>query len=234
MGAQPEERYNYWTAAGRVTVFLLAATSIACLLFDFYRICRMRTFVFWVFVPALVVLFAFATLDYRRGNGNLWRAILLGLSGGLFAAVAYDIFRLPFVFSKQWGLSSIIPPMDLFKVFPRFGAMILNQPLEQEHYSATAQIVGWLYHFSNGATFGVMYLALIGYPTGRNWLWAVLFAVALELGILLTPYPRVFGIAVTLSFVLVTIAAHGIFGVGLGQTVKQMAKRGIFASAVSV
>lgn len=216
---------THWTAAGRWTVFLLAASSIACLLFDFYRLCPMRTFTFFIFVPAMVALLAFAVFDRLRGDGLLWRAVLVGFAGGLLAAVSYDVFRLPFVFAKEWGIASIVPPMGLFKVFPRFGAMVLGQPIEQSHYSMTTQIVGWIYHFSNGATFGVMYVAMIGNPTRRHWIWAVVMALALELGMLLTPYPQVFNIPVTTRFVIVTIAAHAIFGVGLGLTVRALAKR---------
>jgi hypothetical protein len=113
--------------------------------------------------------------------------------------------------------------MNLFKVFPGFGAMILGQPLEQTTYSLSAHLIGWLYHFSNGATFGVMYLAMVGDATRRHWTWAILMAVALELGMLLTPYPQVFGIAVTPRFVVVTMAAHAIFGVILGLSVKWLA-----------
>jgi len=209
-------RKTYWTAAGRSLVFLLAASSIACLLFDFYRLCPMRLFTIFIFLPALAALFAFAFLDLQRRDGQLWRAVLIGLTAGLLAAVAYDLFRLPFVFAKEWGLTSVLPPMNLFKVFPRFGAMILGQPIEQSSYSLTAQVLGWLYHFSNGATFGVMYVAMIGNPKRRHWAWAVLMALALELGMLLTPYPQIFNIPVTPRFVVVTIAAHAIFGVILG------------------
>jgi hypothetical protein len=219
-----ESRTPHWTPAGRWTVFLLAATSIACLLFDFYRLCPMRLFTFVVFVPALCALFVIAVFDRQRGTRELWRAVTIGLVGGLTAAVAYDVFRLPFVFAYQWGISSFVPPLNLFKVFPRFGAMVLGQPIEQETYSVLTQIVGWTYHFSNGATFGVMYVAIVGKPTRRHWLWAVVMALALELGMLLTPYPQVFGIAVNPRFVLVTIAAHGIFGVGLGLTVRWLAR----------
>lgn len=215
---------TYWDAAGRWIVFLLAASSIACLLFDFYRLCPMRTFTLFIFLPAMVALAAFAIFDRLRGDATLWRAVLIGFAGGLLAAVSYDIFRLPFVFAKEWGIASIIPPMGLFKVFPRFGAMVLGQPIEQTHYSLTTQIVGWIYHFSNGATFGVMYVAMIGNPTRRHWAWAILMAVALELGMLLTPYPQVFNIPVTNRFVVVTLAAHAIFGVGLGLTVRAFAR----------
>jgi hypothetical protein len=206
-------------------VFILAASSIACLLADFYGLCPMRIFTPLIFLPATLALLGIAVLDRQQGDGQLWRAVMIGLAGGLLAAVAYDIFRLPFVFAKEWGIASVVPPMNLFKVFPRFGAMVLGQPVEQSHYSTVTQWIGWLYHFSNGATFGVMYMALIRDARRRHWLWAVLFAVGLELGMLLTPYTHVFGIALTVKFVFVTVVAHGIFGVGLGLTVRRLAQR---------
>jgi hypothetical protein len=217
-------RKSRWNPAGRWFVFLLAASSIACLLADFYGVCPMRLFTPFIFLPSIVLLFVFAARDRAAGDGQLWRAVWIGLIGGLLAAAAYDVFRLPFVFAKEWGIDSVVPPMKLFKVFPRFGAMILGQPVEQSHYSLTAQIAGWLYHFSNGATFGVMYMAIIGDGARRHWAWAVLFAVALELGMLFTPYPAVFHIPVTARFVVVTMAAHAIFGGGLGLSVRRLAR----------
>ncbi len=224
MSGEPSTVKSNWNARGRWLVFILAASSIACLLADFYGLCPMRIFTPFIFLPATIALIAVAIVDRQRGDRQLWRAVMIGLAGGLLAAVAYDIFRLPFVFAKQWGIASVVPPMNLFKVFPRFGAMVLGQPIEQTHYSTATQLVGWLYHFSNGATFGVMYVALIGDGARRHWLWAVLFAVGLELGMLLTPYTHVFGIALTLRFVIVTVAAHGIFGVGLGLMVRRLAR----------
>jgi hypothetical protein len=218
------DRRNHWGPGWRCLIFLLGFSSIACLLSDFYGLCPMRLFTPFVFLPALGLLVALAIVDERTGDGRLSRAVFIGMAGGLLAAVSYDVFRLPFVFAKEWSLAAIVPPMNLFKVFPRFGAMILGQPLEQGHYSLAASLLGWAYHFSNGATFGVMYLAMVGDPRKRHWAWAVALAVALELGMLATPYPRVFGIAITMQFVGVTVAAHGVFGVGLGLTVKRLAK----------
>ena len=214
-----------WGTGGRSLVFLLAFSSIACLLADFYGLCPMRLFTPFIFLPALLLLLMLALMDWKRGDGRLCRNVCIGLLAGLFAAVAYDIFRLPFVFAREWGIASVISPMNLFKVFPRFGAMILGQPLEQAHYSMEASLLGWAYHFSNGATFGAMYLAMVGDGAKRHWAWAVVMAVGLELGMLLTPYPLVFGIAVTARFVAVTMAAHAIFGVGLGLAVKAMETR---------
>jgi len=212
-----------WTAASRGVVFVLASSSIACLLADFYGWCPMRIFTPFIFLPAFLALLALAVGDRLRGDGQVWRAVWVGLLGGLLAAVAYDVFRLPFVFAREWGLAGIVPPMNLFKVFPRFGAMVLGEPLEQTTYAPVTQLVGWLYHFSNGATFGVMYVALVGDARRRHWAWAVLMALGLELGMLLTPYPQVFNIPVTARFVMVTVAAHAIFGVGLGFSVRWLA-----------
>src|SRR5262245_50027850 len=216
---------NYWDTRGRSIVFLLAAFSIACLLADFYGLCPMHVFTPFIFLPALVLLLAFAALDRFRGTRQLWRAVWIGLLAGLLAAVAYDVFRLPFVLAREWGIESIVPPLQLFKVFPRFGAMVLGEPIEQPAYSTAAQVIGWIYHFSNGATFGVMYLAIAGDGRRRHWAWAVLFALALELGMLLTPYPGAFNIAVTTRFVFVTVAAHAVFGIGMGRSARWLATR---------
>jgi len=216
-----------WTVRWRLIVFLLAATSLACLLADFYGICSMKLFTVAVFLPAMVLLMALGVFDFERGNGRLAAAVLIGAIAGLAAAVAYDVFRLPFVFARQWGIASVVPPLNLFKVFPAFGAMILGQPVQQAAYSTTVSLIGWAYHFSNGMTIGVMYLALIGDARRRHWAWAIAVAVGLELGMLLTPYSRVFRIPVTVNFVAVTMSAHAVFGVCLGLAARAMALKTI-------
>src|ERR1035441_265710 len=108
----------------RIVIFLLAATSIASLLGEMYRLWPMRFFTLAVFAPASIALLAFALYDRWRGDGRAFRIIFIGAIAGFVAAVSSDIFRLPFVFSKSWGLAGVIPSLPLFKVFPLFGAMI--------------------------------------------------------------------------------------------------------------
>src|SRR5580765_7784084 len=100
----PAPRQNHWTGAGRLMIFLLAASSIACLLFDFYGLCPMRTFTLFIFLPALAILGLVAGWDFVKGDRQLWRGVWIGVVAGLLAAVAYDVFRLPFVYSREWGL----------------------------------------------------------------------------------------------------------------------------------
>jgi len=197
----------------RIIVFLLASTSIASLLGEMYRLWPMRFFTLAVFVPACGALIAIALRDWLRGNASAGRIILIGAIAGFVAAVAYDIFRLPFIFSTRWGLTGLIPSLPLFKVFPQFGAMILGRV---DDSSLAASVTGWLYHFSNGVTFGVMYAAMVNGQWRRRWPVAIVFAVGLELAMLFTPYPATFSIRVTATFVAVTLAAHLIFGITMG------------------
>lgn len=217
-----------WTPAGRVIVFTLSAMSIWCLLAEMYGLCDMRTFTWAILLPATVALYGMAWLDRSRGDRRLWRAVIIGTLAGLAGAGVYDVFRLPFVYSTAWGLQSIVPQMPLFKVFPRFGAMILGQPLEQSAYSPSAHLIGWAYHFSNGATFGVMFAAMIGEASrryGGGWLWAVLMAVVIEACLLVSPYAKFFTIVLSARFIVVTLAAHVIFGIGMGLYFAWHAKR---------
>lgn len=232
-----------WTPQGRALVFVLAAASIWCLLSEMYGLCDMRTFFYAILLPATVALYGIAWLDRARGDGRLFRAVAIGSLAGLFGAVVYDVFRLPFVFSDAWGMGKLgIPQMPLFKVFPRFGALILGEPMEQgvpagqpgsawgAGYSAAAHALGWLYHFSNGATFGVMFAAMyagareaVGTAASasargklRPVLWATVMAVGIEVCLLVSPYAKFFGIHMTSRFVVVTVLAHILFGIGLG------------------
>src|SRR5262245_55519953 len=101
-----------------------------------YGLVDMRMFFYAILLPATIALYGMAALDRASGDRRLWRAVILGTLAGLFGAVAYDLFRLPFVFSDAWGMGRFgIPQMPLFKVFPRFGALLLGQALEQPTYS---------------------------------------------------------------------------------------------------
>ena len=218
-----------WTWPGRLVVFFLSATTIWCLLAEFYGLCSMRTFTIYILIPATVLLILMALLDLARGDRRLFRAVMIGAIGGLLAAFAYDIFRIPFVIGAIDHVGPTWLRLPLFKVFPRFGAMILGQPFtagqSDSQFTLTAHVVGWIYHFSNGITFGVMYMAMIGDASRRSWWWAVALAVGLELAMLFTPYTRFFGINLTTRFVVATLVAHLIFGIALGIYAKRESLR---------
>lgn len=218
-----------WNWPSRAIVFLLAATSIWCLLAEFYGLCSMRLFTFWILIPATAALVVLAIVDRARGDGLLWRGVVIGAVAGFAAACAYDLFRIPFVVAAADKIGPDWLRLPLFKVFPRFGAMILGQSFDatttDAQFTLAAHCIGWTYHFSNGITFGVMYVALVGDASRRSWLWAVLFATGVELAMLMTPYTSYFGIPMTARFVIVTLSAHTIFGVALGTLAKWFDRR---------
>jgi hypothetical protein len=75
-----------WTRPGRAIVFILSAMSIWCLLAEFYGLCSMRTFAFWILIPATLALLALALIDRQSGNTLLWKNIVIGAVAGLAAA----------------------------------------------------------------------------------------------------------------------------------------------------
>lgn len=204
-----------WSPGSRAAAFLLGFSSIAALIAHFYGLASMHVFVPAITLPCFLAVALWWIVSRFGGRRSVAVALGAGILAGVVAAVAYDAFRLPFVMLQAAGVKSSVS-LPLFKVFVRFGAMILGQPVEQAHYSWTAHLLGWIYHFSNAVGFGLMYVALVGHPLRRHWAWAVVLALALEAGMLLMPYAQTFSIKVTTPFVVITLAAHAVFGIVLG------------------
>ncbi|MFN8610669.1 MAG: hypothetical protein U0931_24220 [Vulcanimicrobiota bacterium] len=187
----------------RLLIFVTASSSILSLLAELWwpaQGAHMRAATLCFFFPSALVLIWLAR--------KIPRILGAGCLAGLLAALAYDLYRLPFVLAG----------LPLFKVFPRFGELLLGPSMEEIAY----QLAGWLYHFCNGAGFGLMYLALAG-PRVRQGSWgAIVFALAVEAGLLLSPYPEFFNLPINLRFVAITLSAHLVFGAVLGWSLPRL------------
>lgn len=211
----------------RFAVFTLAFVSFACLLGTMYGLWPMRAFACWIFPPTLAALAVF--VGHGRDPARFW--IVEGALGGLVAAVAYDLFRLPFVLRGA----------PLFRPMTRFGELLIGATEPRWLVETT----GWLYHFSNGAALGIMFLALLPWifkrraPTaietrfksnlsstllgqlkrvaGHPAFWlAILWALLVELILLVTRYAEFLGLARNARFLTLTLCAHIVFGLTLG------------------
>ena len=189
----------------RAVVFTLAFLSFACLLGQFFGWWTMHFFGCWVLPPATALLVYIAHRHRNRvvnlSSPHTW--IVQGAMAGVVAAVAYDLYRLPFVLGGT----------PLFKVFPRFGELLLGgtEPRWLVH------ALGWTYHFSNGAALGIMFLAMITFFPRPSLFWgAVAWALFIEAMLLLTPYTAFFGLTLNGRFLFLTASAHLIFGLTLG------------------
>jgi hypothetical protein len=193
------------TTAIRAIVFALAFLSFACLLGEFYGLWSMRWFGCWVLPPAtaLLAVIAYLTRKQQRGVHSPYTWIVVGALGGIVAAVAYDLYRLIFVLQGA----------PLFKVFPRFGELLLGA----EEPRWLVYVLGWTYHFSNGAALGIMFAALVPTTSRRVLFWgAVAWALFVETMLLTTPYTVFFGLPFDGRFVFLTVSAHLVFGIVLG------------------
>lgn len=192
----------------RAAIWALASTSFACLLGHFYGFWTMRLFGCTVLPPATLALvwIAWVSRAAERGAGSPFTWIVEGALGGVFAALIYDLFRLPFVLSGY----------PLFAVFPKFGQMLLGA--DPSDTGLAVQTVGWIYHFANGASLGIMYLAMQPRATRRAMFWgAVAWAGMVEALLLATPYYAYFQLKLPMStFIALTLSAHIVFGLALG------------------
>ncbi len=178
--------------------------SFACLLGHFYGWWPMPLFAMCVLLPATLLL----AITAVRGERETRFIIVQGALAGLFAAVIYDLFRVPFVLAGK----------PLFAVFPQFGQLLLFGQLNGDT-SFWPQLAGWAYHFSNGAALGIMGAAMIPLSaSSQTRFWgSVAWATLVELLLLLSPYYRYLGLHLPMNqFIPITLAAHLVFGAALG------------------
>ena len=138
----------------------------------------------------------------RRHDASLARALRLGCWGGLLGTLGYDFVRVPF---HLYGLR-VFAPIQAYGVWL----------LDADRSSGATAAVGWLYHFSNGITFGLMYALLMG---GRHWGWGILWGLTLESIVLASPFARIFHMQGNWPAIAVAYGAHVAFGYPLGYVV---------------
>ena len=193
----------------------LAATSILALLADLYGVVTMAAFTRFATVPGLVGL---ALLGAVRvpALAELRKRIRVGGVAGLVGTVGYDLFRIPFVL----GGMRLLAPID------SYGLLIAGD----SQGSAWSGTLGWLFHLSNGVTFGVMYAVV---AARRNQWWGVVWAMVLETATLLTPFRGAYNLNGAVGVIVVAYAAHVFYGLPLGRLVHDIDKVDADMRAVS-
>lgn len=182
----------------RSVLIALALTSIGSLLAHIYGIAPMAVTAPWIVAPATAAIVAIA-LWARRRHADLWKRCVVGFWGGLAGTIAYDLYRVPFALSGTY----------VFKPISIFGMWILDDPC----MTPGAVWMGWLYHFSNGLSFGLIYAMV---ATGRSWGWGVVWGVFIELVVVLTPFAALFGITRAVMPIAIAVSGHIAYGAALG------------------
>lgn len=181
-----------------ISTFLFSSLSIASLLLYFQGIASFARLALTLLAIEAIGLFGVALWARAKGLKEQGRVIASGLFAGSLATLAYDIVRVPIAHSG----------IPVFKAISYFGTVLVGVQAP----TPFSEAVGWAYHLSNGVSFGLMYAAVVRRPGPIS---AVLWGLALEGAMLLTPYAEVFGYRRDAKFLAITIGAHAVYGLVL-------------------
>ncbi|WIM99141.1 hypothetical protein ACTOB_002782 [Actinoplanes oblitus] len=197
----PERPPHPWPA--RLAVALLCGGSIAALLADLYGVAPMHA-VFWlVSVPAMAVL---ALLPALPGVGADLRArIRVGAVAGALGTLGYDLARIPFALAG----------LRVFAPVETYGILVADASAS----SALTTTLGWLYHLSNGVTFGIAYAVL---AARRPWPWGVGWGLLLETVAILGPFATRYGLSGHPVPIVIAYGAHVCYGWPVGRLAQNL------------
>jgi hypothetical protein len=187
----------------RAAVFLLASVSGVALLLKVYGIMPMHYSGPQLVLPATALLAALWLWAIRTRRERIAAAFAVGSLGGLAGTIGYDVARVPFMLLGQ----RIFVPIRVY------GVLLTDASAS----SWLTDAVGWIYHFSNGICFGLMYAVVM---PRRPVIWAVLWAFMLETIAVLSPFARIFGVY-TSTALLIAYFGHVAYGVPLGILVRR-------------
>jgi hypothetical protein len=178
-----------------------AMTSIAALLLHISGIIRMPYTLSFATAPGIVFLLCVQIWTGRVRRPLIVNRIRVGFVGGLVGLLAYN--------GARWTLGMLLSTSPFYSI-SIFGSLITRRPAE----SVAAIVAGWLYHLSNGVTFGIIYTLIAG---PARWWFGLAWAAALELVMLITyPTSTLLQPQALAPFVIVSLASHALFGAVLG------------------
>jgi hypothetical protein len=184
-------------------VFVLAGGSIAALLADLFGLAPIWQ-VFWgVSVASMVLLTVLAVIP--QVSPELRRRIRVGAVAGAAGTLGYDIVRVPFALAGQ----------RVFAPIESYGVLIANATAS----SGLTSTLGWLYHLSNGVTFGIAYAAV---AARRPWPWGIAWGLTLESVAVFSPFASRYGLQGQLVPIAIAYGAHVFYGYPLGRLVQDL------------
>jgi hypothetical protein len=194
------ERRSRWPYA--LGIAFLAGGSIAALLADIYGIAPMHRVFWYAAVPSMALLAVLAVLP--QVDPELRERIRVGAVGGVLGTLGYDLVRVPFALAGQ----RVFAPIESYGV-------LISDASASSNLTST---LGWLYHLSNGVTFGVAYAAV---AARRAWPWGVVWALLLETVAVLSPFATRYGLSGQIVPIAIAYGAHVCYGYPLGRIVQE-------------
>jgi hypothetical protein len=189
---------------------LCASLSLTALVFHLLGVMAMPYFLEFFAVPAFLLLFALAAYARRVRAELFLNGLLVGSLGGLVATVVYDGVRFLIHQTHLFGYTGFVPIL-------MFGSWITGRPVA----SAAAATAGWIYHYWNGVSFGIMYALTLG---RRHWLFGVGYGILMEC-FMLGLFPLFLKVSSKIDFIAVSMIGHIFYGAVLGASVQRFGTR---------
>ncbi len=160
----------------------------------------------WLLIPSLLLLGIVAGVTAWRGHRRLSNRILAGAVAGFVATFGLEAVRAT-SFHVFEGM-----PGDL----PRLLGVLLTDRFMLGP-SLLSDVLGWTYHFWNGAAFGIIFAVLLG---RGSILGALAYGLLVGIGFLLSPAVKSLGVGFMgvemPSMIITVLLAHLAYGLMLG------------------
>ncbi|HMA18635.1 MAG TPA: hypothetical protein VKS03_09365 [Thermoanaerobaculia bacterium] len=159
----------------------LGAAAVSPIIFPAAQagLARMSVLAVRLLVPSIVLLVAVAVAAVLRGHRRVARRMIAGAACGAAATLGLEAIRLP-----SFLLGGM--PGDL----PRLMGVLLADRFMLGP-STLSDVLGYAYHFWNGASFGLIFAVLFG---RASWRWTSIYGLAIGLGFLAGPAVRAMGV----------------------------------------
>ncbi len=162
-------------------------------------------------IPSIILLAIVIIIAAAGGYRNLNRQIAIGLLGGILATLGLEVVRETGF--RLGGMPGEMPQL--------MGVLMLDRFAMGPNW--LSNLIGWTYHFWNGASFGLIYSLLLGRPPSWSGLvYGTLIGIGLMSGpVVVAMGVGHFGSQFGIGFPITVILAHFAFGLILGKFVAQ-------------
>ncbi len=156
----------------------------------------------WLLLPGIIIIVLIYAISRVQNRTVLSHRILIGAVSGLIATAGLEVVRI-FGFKMGWM------PGDMPKLL---GVLLTNRFMEGP--STWSNILGYTYHYWNGASFGIIFAVLLGRKP--VW-WGLVYALLIGTGFLLSPAVKAMGVGFMATglpgMTEIVYGAHIIFGI---------------------
>jgi hypothetical protein len=192
-------------------ILSLASVAPSAFLAALLGVAPLSDLALYAIVPAFFALLAVAVWSLWTGRSAAGRIILSGATAGATATLALEAVRYP-------GFRMGFMPGNLPELM---GVLLLDQFAAGPSPAST--IAGFTYHAWNGASFGIIFAALVYIGLSRpSTVWSVAYGLIIGMGFLASPVVQSlgggpFGLDFGWRFIVTVLTAHAAFGFALSR-----------------